>query len=214
MVIKEALKEKGHPFIIPDCSRDDLPSFFKEMGYKTGAEIGVYMAGFTEKLCKSGLNIYGIDPWIPYGGGGKAHNTQPAQDALFINAINKLKKYANFSVIRKTSMDALADFKDGSLDFVYIDGDHRFEYVAEDIVNWSRKVRTGGIVSGHDYKCTDPAVDKLLISKKLHLQVGAIVDAYVRAFGIENFYALGRSKPLREEALNDIYLSWFWIKSN
>ncbi len=48
-------------------------------------------------------------------------------------------------------MDALEDFEDNSLDFVYIDGDHNFKHISEDIYEWTKKVRSGGIVSGHDY---------------------------------------------------------------
>ena len=48
-------------------------------------------------------------------------------------------------------MEAVKQFKDGSLDFVYIDGNHTFEYVINDIAEWSKKVRKGGIISGHDY---------------------------------------------------------------
>ena len=48
-------------------------------------------------------------------------------------------------------MEAAREVPDESLDFVYIDADHRFDYVMEDIITWSRKVRPGGIVSGHDY---------------------------------------------------------------
>ena len=38
-----------------------------------------------------------------------------------------------------------------SLDFVYIDGNHHFDFVMQDIIEWSKKVRAGGVVSGHDY---------------------------------------------------------------
>ncbi len=48
-------------------------------------------------------------------------------------------------------MDALADFEDESLDFVYIDGNHAAPWVDDDIREWSKKVRKGGVVSGHDY---------------------------------------------------------------
>jgi predicted O-methyltransferase YrrM len=48
-------------------------------------------------------------------------------------------------------MEAVKDFKDESLDFVFIDGNHQYSYVLEDITEWSKKVRSGGIVSGHDY---------------------------------------------------------------
>ena len=48
-------------------------------------------------------------------------------------------------------MDAVKDFKDESLDFVYIDANHGYESTKEDIREWSKKVKKGGIVSGHDY---------------------------------------------------------------
>jgi hypothetical protein len=47
---------------------------------------------------------------------------------------------------------AAADrFKWGELDFVYIDANHEYEHVLEDVRAWAPKVRAGGIVSGHDY---------------------------------------------------------------
>ena len=42
MNINDGIKHKGKPYFIPDCSRDDLPKFFKERGFKVGAEIGSY----------------------------------------------------------------------------------------------------------------------------------------------------------------------------
>ncbi len=48
--------------MVPDCSRNELPQFLKTMGCKTGAEIGVYRGEFTERFCKAGLKIFGIDP--------------------------------------------------------------------------------------------------------------------------------------------------------
>lgn len=48
-------------------------------------------------------------------------------------------------------MEALSLIPDESLDFVYIDARHEYQYVKEDIEGWFKKVRVGGIVSGHDY---------------------------------------------------------------
>ena len=47
----------GRPVEIPDCSRDELPELFAEIGYKVGAEIGVYKGAFTEKFCNAGLTM-------------------------------------------------------------------------------------------------------------------------------------------------------------
>src|SRR6266496_4362330 len=43
-------------------------------------------------------------------------------------------------------------FNDNSLDFVFIDGNHSYDYVLEDITEWTKKVKPGGIIAGHDYK--------------------------------------------------------------
>ena len=48
-------------------------------------------------------------------------------------------------------MEALADFEDNSLDFVYIDANHDFVNFTQDLHEWYKKVRVGGIISGHDY---------------------------------------------------------------
>jgi len=55
--ISEGLKLKGKWVEIPDCSRDDLPEFFKELGFEVGVEIGTYKGEYAEVLAKSGLRI-------------------------------------------------------------------------------------------------------------------------------------------------------------
>ena len=56
------------------------------------------------------------------------------------------------NIIRKTSVQAAKQFKNGSLDFVFIDGAHDTESVCADIDTWYPKVKVGGIIAGHDYK--------------------------------------------------------------
>jgi hypothetical protein len=45
----------------------------------------------------------------------------------------------------------VGEFPDRSLDFVYLDGDHRFGAVQADLACWTPKVRVGGILSGDDF---------------------------------------------------------------
>ena len=101
-------------------------------------------------------------------------------------------------------MEALKDFKDNSLDFVYIDGHHGFKWVAEDIYWWSKKVKKGGIISGHDYSLKRNKTGFNI------LQAIFVVDAYVKAFRIEKFYVLGRNKFIKGE-IRDKNRSWMWI---
>ena len=206
MTLLEGIKNQGKPYYIDGCSRDNLPEFLVQMGCKVGAEIGVYKGEFTEKLCKAGLRVYGIDPWKAFVGQGRTQQLQERQDFLYEHTKRVLAPHPDCTLIRKTSMDALADFRWNSLDFVYIDGDHEFAHVAEDIAGWTLRVRPGGIVSGHDYYCTDRG------ARNMVCHVGPVVDAYVKATAVENFYTFGRSKELSQEAKNDKYLSWMWIR--
>lgn len=196
MNITDGIKMNGKPFIIPDSSRNDLPEFFKEQGFKTGAEIGVYKGDFTRRFCEAGLKMYAIDPWTVYGEFGLAE--QALLESYYEVTVKKLQPYKNATIIRKSSMDALSDIPDQSLDFVYIDGDHRFKYVADDISEWSKKVKPTGLICGHDYIYPD----ELEKNRMLFLQVKPVVDAYVEANMIEDLYILGNKR--------DRHLSWIF----
>jgi hypothetical protein len=207
MKFAEGIKLKGSPVEIPDCSRDNLPQFFTDMEFKVGAEIGVYRGEFTEKFCLSGLETYAIDPWIGYSGAGRTEKEQAKQDINYEHARSRLAKYDNCTIIRETSTNALDKFSPESLDFVYIDGDHRFKYIAEDIYEWFSKVRKGGVVSGHDYFCTRPDANNVICHVK------TVVDAFVETFGIENFYTFGRlSSAGGKQSNNNRVLSWMFFK--
>lgn len=203
MELKSYIKEKGLPHWIPGASREDLPEFFKSLGFKKGVEVGVSWAQNIIGYCESGFEIYGIDPWkdsrdnyyrkiisIP---GGKT------VDEVYEMAKERTSKYPNCKLIRKLSMDALDDFPDGSLDFVYIDANHAFGYVAMDLMQWSRKVRKDGVIAGHDYFSTDGV--------PIVRHVGNVVDAFVKSYEIPNFWVLGS-----KDNFKDRDLSYFFFK--
>jgi predicted O-methyltransferase YrrM len=50
-----------------------------------------------------------------------------------------------------TSDEAVTQFDDLSIDFIYIDGCHTYEAVKKDLQNYYPKIKHGGIISGHDY---------------------------------------------------------------
>lgn len=56
-----------------------------------------------------------------------------------------------FTPIKKLSKDAVLDFEDLSCDVIFIDMNHSYESVLEDINMWLPKVKLGGYLSGHDY---------------------------------------------------------------
>ena len=201
MRIIEGLEPKGREVTIPNCGRLDLPRFFLDMGYKVGAEIGVRKGWFTYKFCRAGLSMHAVDAWLAYPDYNEPErNYQEEQDYFYSKAQKSLASYISAgkcTLIRKMSMDAVRDFEDESLDFVYIDAHHGFKYVVEDIYEWSKKVRKGGVISGHDFVSTNT----------IHVKIA--VRAYTRAYKIHNWYVLGRDM---EGEHRDIYRSWFWIK--
>lgn len=169
---------------LPYCAgmrynRNHLAELLGELGFNRGAEIGVRQGAYSARLCRKNPNIelYCIDPWSALGN----KYPQEKQDKIYAVAQKNLKKY-NATLIRKTSMDALSDFDNDSLDFVYIDGDHKFDAVVLDIVLWSKKVRSGGIVAAHDCYGGEVGVQKA-------------VEAYVHCHHIDHWYVTKELAP-------------------
>lgn len=211
MKLAEGIKLQGQPAIIDDCRRSELPEFLVERGYRVGAEIGVYKGAFMELFCKAGLQMFAVDPWQSYDGAGRTPKLQKRQDFLYGHTQRVLAPYPDCQIVRQTSMEAVRNFEDNSLDFVYIDGNHAFPYIAQDIYEWSRKVRSGGVVSGHDYFDTLPTATNLLC----HVRV--VVDAYTRLFQIPNWWLFGKTRIRSGSSYDNVpqddrYYSWMWFK--
>ena len=79
---------------------------------------------------------------------------------------------------RGDSVQMASSYEDDSLDFVFIDGDHRYEMVKADIQAWLPKVKSGGIISGHDYGwCTD-------VRRAVHECFGECESKYYDSYGV------------------------------
>lgn len=208
------LSAQGSPILINGSRYRELPRLFWKLGFRVGAEIGVCTGRYSEVLCRYNPkgSLFCIDPWTDYEEYVERHlhyKNGFAKDVAndYEMAKQRLAKY-KCTLIKEYSVDAAAKFPDGSLDFVYIDGNHSFQYVIDDIAAWSKKVRVGGIISGHDYyntreeagnrwRKTMPA-DKL----KLLCQVKDAVDAWTKANEINPWFILTHERSP----------SWFWVK--
>ncbi len=204
--LKDGLKLIGTPAEIPDVDRYDLPLFFKEMGYKVGLEIGVEKGRFTEKLAEVGMRVYGVDPYLTYKGFDNEETlNQDRMNRLEEVAKERVKKY-DVTLIKKLSMDAVLDFEDNSLDFVYIDGHHGFRYVCEDVWEWHRKVKSGGVVSGHDY-----ALGPWPVYSGFAIHVPYVIPVVTKILGVKTWYVLGEYKNKPNEK-REKFRSWMYIK--
>jgi len=138
------------PLIIKNYCRNDLAQLFCDLGFRIGAEIGVKKGYYSKILClyNPELKLYSIDPWMETD--EYRDYTQDKMERYYEESKRRLES-VNCELIRKKSLDAVKDFDDNSLDFVYIDGDHRYKSVIDDLTEWSRKVKPNGIIAGHDW---------------------------------------------------------------
>lgn len=67
----------------------------------------------------------------------------------FLKTIEPIRSMIN--PIRLPSVEASKLYDDNSLDFVFIDANHTYEFIRDDIKVWYPKVKKGGILAGHDY---------------------------------------------------------------
>jgi hypothetical protein len=137
-----------------------IPSIINNFNLKIIAEVGVAFGGHLEKILST-TNIeqaYAIDPYILFDSSTDSFTyeqvkySQQDYDELFLftkERLEKINKKTTF--FRDTSLDASKKIKDNYLDIVFIDAEHTFDALKNDLELWERKVKIGGIISGHDY---------------------------------------------------------------
>lgn len=159
-------------------NRIELAQHFRDLGFTKGSEIGVCDGRYSEILMQTipNLELIGVDPYIPYDYYFDFRK-KSTLDQKFNDARERLTKYPQYTFILGWSVEVAKFIPDGYLDFVFIDANHQYKFVAEDIRAWYPKVRTGGIVSGHDYYYSQTgkvgviqAVDEFVAEKGLELQ--------------------------------------------
>jgi len=140
---------------------------------RSGAEIGVWRGETSVYLMSrfQQLKYFGIDPYATfknYKGSDdhskdfnfieegfhhlKWYESEGEADSLYRRVLFEYDKFGSRAeLIRETSSDAVKSFEDESLDFVYIDGNHDYNFVKEDIDLWTPKVKRTGLIIGDDF---------------------------------------------------------------
>ena len=144
---------------------------FKEL---IGVEVGVHR-GMNVKRILNHLNIkklYLVDPWT-----GLDEKEKSDQQKIYSEVLKEFSNNSKIEIIRKKSLDACKDFEDLSLDFVYVDGDHSYESVKQDLNHWYPKIKNFGVICGDDYghfsgKGVIKAVDEFSFEKKIISHIG------------------------------------------
>ena len=154
-----------------------------------GMEIGVHKGDFSQDILMIVFpkELHLVDPWkhetsAAYKDawyGGQVKNGQVEMDERYMNVCSKFTqevRSGQVSIHRGFSTEILSQFPDEYFDWVYIDGNHYYEYVKRDIELSFRKTKIGGFITGDDY--TDEgwweggvkkAVDQFATHSSVHL---------------------------------------------
>lgn len=116
------------------------------------AEIGVFKGDFSEAILRVNRprRLYLIDPWFP----GAADLPQLDADATYSSVCERFaSEIATGTVVvnREPSATAAGRLADGTFDWIYIDGDHHYAAVRQDLKLYFPKVKPGGYIVCDDY---------------------------------------------------------------
>jgi predicted O-methyltransferase YrrM len=118
-----------------------------------GAEVGVWKGRNALALFTAfpGLRLWLVDT---YSAAHQTANHQNVPQWDFDRAKAEMRRRLAgkpYALIEEPSTFAARCIPSESLDFVFIDASHDYSSVRNDIDAWLPTLRTGGIISGHDY---------------------------------------------------------------
>ena len=127
-----------------------LYSWANESGANGSAvEVGTFSGENAVIMAQYFKSVVTVDPWANgYDKDDHASNADMAE--VEKKYFERIANFSNITHMKLTSLEGAKKFDDASLDFVYLDGDHQTEAVVADIDAWKPKVRSGGILAGHD----------------------------------------------------------------
>jgi predicted O-methyltransferase YrrM len=160
----------------------------KMMVVEVGSWTGHSTSVLAESVMSHGGHVYAVDHWR--GNEGVVHHGIAEKVDMFHVFKHNMMVLGVWSAINPlvmSSRDAVNIFADGILDLVFIDADHRYDYIKEDIALWLPKIKAGGILCGHDsegYYSKYPEETKQLIDNHInedyvsHMHCGIIKLLY------------------------------------
>lgn len=208
----------------PYKTREALKLLFEQKRLlNRGVEVGSHEGVFGKSILETwNGKLYLIDVWRELRG---EEYTDGSNQKEYLKTIGQccdnIKNYEDRCfMIRSDSVNASELFADESLDFVYIDANHKYEFVKQDISLWFPKVRKGGIVAGHDYLKIDWYTDPHFHENKKdkHIWASAIGNDkefpyYAGLFGVnpavDEFCS---EKDIEFYITEEWYGSWYFVK--
>jgi hypothetical protein len=116
-----------------------------------GVELGVWRGSHAARLLKRKTiaKLYLVDPYLPHG----EVLDRVRMERCYRIAFRRVNRFEprrwDFKLLTLTL--AAMTFADSSLDFIYIDANHSEAAVYQDLTLWLPKIKSGGLIGGHDW---------------------------------------------------------------
>lgn len=135
--------------------RGGISNYITQLSSPKICEVGVRFGNhFRQVFTKNVELAVAVDPWRLFESQDcdpDAPYTQQDLDNQHDNFIKSFDGDKRVVVERNVSVDAAKKYPDNYFDFVYIDGNHKYEHCKNDLNAWWSKVKVGGVLAGHDY---------------------------------------------------------------
>jgi len=122
-----------------------------------GVEIGTFR-GVNAYAILSFLPVrmlYLVDPYLKYDEYVESWIPNHSQNDFnndYVIAKKRLRKFNDKITFIKTKSEEATTLIPDDLDFIYIDGNHKYEYVKQDLELYYPKLRDGGVLGGDNFE--------------------------------------------------------------
>jgi hypothetical protein len=157
-----------------------------EFLFGKGAEIGTFKGQFSKQILNNWSGtLYMIDVWRPLGDEYLDASNHAEHLDAYSETMKNIEGLESRAIMIRADSEIASDmFSNESLDFVYIDANHAYDYVVQDINLWYPKVKKGGYMWGHDYIAMDWYKDPNFAENKKDKYIWSNNNFYHGVFGV------------------------------
>lgn len=134
--------------------RESFGNWLNDAGFLgIGVEVGCAFGWFSELVLSQwkGTKLFMVDPWEKQPQEIYREKTDCVDYSdWFVNCSRIAERDQRVTLVRQYSVDGCKLLPDGECDWVYIDANHSYRHVLEDMDAWWPKVKSGGLLCGHD----------------------------------------------------------------
>jgi len=131
-----------------------------------GVEIGTQYGYNAYNILSNMSNVsklFLIDPYESYSDYGESWASSDGVDCALVKAKKCLSKFDDRIVFVKKFSDVAVSVIPDDVDFVYVDGNHDYDFVRRDLMLYYPKIKSGGVLCGHDFATYELGVCRAVV---------------------------------------------------